>query len=462
MKYFNAALTVVIIIAAACFQVRAEGENKGISFNEYIKTVTGTLPALKKNRLQVDRAKNSLDGAYSSGDVNITGSGSWSSAEDYTTSGRVTDYQFKAGASKKITQTGTTIEAGVGHDTINTEGYGTKYYPSVYVKFSQSVLKNSFGVIDRYSVNNASMKLEIEKLRQAESDKTTLNYYKKLYFSWIEITERLELLNASIKYAFMIEADTDKKYRSGLTGIEDLYNARALVTQYRIQYESLLSERSAVEAEMEVFLGNTASPDRGEFNKMYTEVKTIGYNTVPFVRTQNAEIFRLTKNNLVYAGEVKNNSLLPELNIVAQYTRKSAKDEFSASFTGLGESDYYVGFTASYPLLNTEAESAVRESEIAIEEINAEYEISENAYRTDIEKLVREQDSIKKMIAFSETRINSLEARYATVYKKYKQGNQSLQVVIDALQDITTEKTALFRYKSNLIQGYIDYSDLTR
>ena len=456
----------IIILVSAGVQLMAEEANKSITYSEYIKVVTSALPELKKNRLQVDRARNNLDGAYSSGDVNLTADGSWSSTDNYssslyTGSQDVTEYSLSAGVSKKFTATGTTVETGIGHDTISTEGYGTRYYPSVYIKFSQSVLKNSFGLIDRYAVNNAVMQLEIEKIKQAENDKTALNYYKKLYFSWIEITERLELLNDSIKYAAVIEADTEKKYRSGLAGVEDLYNARALVAQYRINYEELVSVQADIEAEIDILLGRGFSPAKEDFVLMYTEVISAEYNAVPFAVTQNAEIYRLTKNNLIYTRDVNKNSLLPELTIIGQYTIKSSEDEFTP-YTGLDESDYYIGFSASYPLFNTDAESTVRESEIAIEEINAEYEISVNTYKGNLEKLIRENEGTRKKIALSESRIKLLEARYNTVYRKYRQGNMSLQEVIDALQDITNEKTVLYQYKSSLIQCYIDYSDLTK
>jgi len=470
MRRFFSVLRVCVTLLCVCTGLHAEDidkNNRSITYADYMKAVTETLPDLTRNRLQVQRAENSLDGAYSAGDVRVTAEGSWSNSDSYssqyTGSGAedVTEYSLSAGIAKKFTSTGTTLEAGIGHDTIRADSYGTRYYPSIYLKFSQSILKNSFGLIDRYAVNDAAMKLEIEKIKQAESDKTTLNYYSKLYFTWIENSGRLELLRDSISYAEIIESDTEKKYKAGLAGIDDLYNARAVVNQYRINYQKLLSTKESIEAEIRIIIGDGFVPVRSDFDAMYDEARESAYGSVPFSRTQGAEVYRLTKNNLVYTLDVGRNRLLPELDIVGQYTRKSQDDEFSG-FTALDESDYYIGFSASYPLFNTEAESSLKGAEIAIEEINAEYKISENAYNGSLEKLVIEKDGLKRMIELSESRIKLLDARYNTVYKKYRQGNMSLQQVIDALQDITNEKTVLFQYKSSLIQGYLDYTDLTR
>ncbi len=449
-------------------QLAAREAGKVITYEEYLKAVTDSLPEIRKNRLQVEKAQNTLDGSYSKGDVNLVGSGTYSSSDEYNTNmysdtRRVTEYSFSAGVSKKFTGSGTTLEAGAGHDTITTEGYGTRYYPSVYIKFSQSVLKNTFGVIDRYAEKNAEMKLEIEKIRQAQSDRDALNYYKKLYFTWIELVERIELMRKSINYATEIQSDTEKKYKSGLAGIEDIYSARAIVSQYGIRYESLISELSEVEAEIRVLLnGDDIAPAHGEFEKMYAMSIESEFNDIPFVNTCNAEIYRLTKNSLAYTLDVNRNLLLPQLDIVGQYTRKSANEDFSGAYSSLDETEYYIGFTVSYPLWNTEADSTVREAELAVDEINAEYAITENAYRTNTGKLAASRQSLKKIIELSELRLKSLEAKYKTVYTKYRQGNLQLQQVIDALQDITDEKISLLLYKSSLIQNYIDYIDLTR
>jgi outer membrane protein TolC len=135
--------------------------------------------------------------------------------------------------------------------------------------------------------------------------------------------------------------------------------------------------------------------------------------------------------------------------------------DLPGSWSGLDDSDYYIGFTASYPLWNTGESGALKETELAIDEINAEYAISENAYKTDIEKLKKSRDAVMRMISLTEERIRLLQAKYDAVYRKYRQGNSQIQQVIDSLQDITEEKTKLIKYKNTLIQYHIDYTDLT-
>lgn len=441
--------------------LQAEND-KTVSYSSYLKIIEDKLPDLQKNRLQVDRAKNNFEGAYGPDDINIAVGGSWSSSDSYSDIYKTTskNSMFNTGISKKMSQTGTTFETGVSYETATSDSV-TKYSPSLYVRFSQSVLKNSFGLIDRYAARDARMKLDIQKLKQKESDKTSLNYYRKLYFTWIEINRRIGLVENSLNYAVVIQKDILKKFTAGLAGIEDVYNAKALVDQYRIRLQEIIEQRESVEAVFNLFLGKDLYPDAKEFVFMYKDADKHDYILVSFEKTQNAEIYRLTKINYAYSKKVNENRLLPELNITGRYTRKSSEESPSFHLYNLDGSDYYIGFTASYPLWNTEAKSAVEESDIAIREINVEYDILRDSYNSSLDKLVNKQRSLKKIIQITESRIKSLEARYNAVYKKYRYGNQSLQQVIDALQDITGEKNNLLLYQSILIQGNIDYIDLT-
>ncbi|HQO39002.1 MAG TPA: TolC family protein [Spirochaetota bacterium] len=456
------------VFAAVLLQpaLNAQDVKRKLTYNEYMKAVTEKLPELKRNRLQVLKAENNLKSADSSSDINITAGGSYSSSDEYSSmqyghTNRVTGYSLNAGVSKRFTATGTTLEAGVEHDFRNTESFGNSHYPSVYLQFSQSVLKNSFGVVDRYAVNNATMQLEIEKLKQAESDKTTLNYYKKLYFSWIETAARIELMKESVGYASAIEADTARKYRSGLVPEEDLLNARAAVSQYKISYEELLSVMAGIEAELAVLFEAGTAPESEELDARYGEVSAAGYGEIPFSGTRSAAIYRLARSRLEYTKGVGENRLLPQLDITGRYTRKAMDSEFPGSWSGLDDSDYYIGFTASYPLWNTGESGALKETELAIDEINTEYDVSENSYRKEVEKLKKSRDSVSRMIKLAEERIRLLQSRYDSVSRKYRQGNYQIQQVIDALRDITEEKTRLIRYKNTLIQYHIDYTDLT-
>lgn len=440
-----------------------------ISYKNFIERVKLQLPELRKNRLQVEKAKNTLYGAGSDGDFYLTGESGYTKT-DVLSQGSSTekkDYSSKLGVTKKITQTGTEITTGAAYNRTeySSDSSSAYHYPSLYVKFSQSLLKNAFGTVDRYAVNNAKMLYEIEKLRETESNKTDINYYKKLYFSWIEYREELKMINNSIDTSKKLAESIKNRFRSGLVNSADLYSSAAVVLKYQIAYEELQTEMNAMETELSIFFNDISSgnkvPDDAEFQEFYTSSSASPYLPVTFDRTTNAGIYRLTKENLKYTADVSENKLLPQLDLVAEYTKKSEDTAFIKSAENLNSTDYYLGFSFSYPLQNIENRSKLQETKLTIEEINSEYSISENSYQKSLNSIISRYKDFLRLSALREKRINTLEEKYRFELQKYQQSQLDLETLINTSIDITNERISLVQLKKKMIENYIDFTDLT-
>jgi len=346
-------IAVIVMFILLIVSVNAESREKNdtaekITYREFIDRVILVLPELKKNKIQVEKAKNTLYGAGSAEDINLTAESGYSKTEE-SSKGIYTekkDFSSKVGLSKKIAQTGSTIDVGASY---NRTEYGTGSepysFPSLYVKFNQSLLKNTFGIVDRYAVNNAKMQYEIAKLKEVETNKTDLNYYKKLYFNWIEYREKLKMLKVSINTAIKLSENIKGKYKSGLVNIADLHGSDAFVLKYRIAYEEIKTDMNIMETELSIFFDEKIKvPEDKEFSEFYSNAASTEYNQVEFNNTTNAEIFRITKKNLRYTYEVSENKLLPQLDLVLQYAKTSQDESFSKAVQNMNSSEYYMGF----------------------------------------------------------------------------------------------------------------------
>ena len=445
-----------------------------MSYEEYISVITKKLPELRKNRLQVDRAENTRDAAGTITDTQLEGSGTYSKNTQYSTnpyaaSGSTRNYSANLGLSRRIIQSGTTLNAGLGYNQnqydaeINGYRVDDTYRPSYYVGFSQSVMKNAFGVVDRFSKNDAEMKLAIQKLQQQESDKTSLNAYRKLYFMWIEYAETLELLKDSIRNAKALYSEVQRKFRTGLSDNDDVLNAADTVLQHQISYQNTRAAYNAVEKQLRIFFDITKfRPDAGEFERYYKESSTSEHGQVKFEKTRNAEIYRLTKKNYTYSRNVAENKLLPELNIVGQYTRQSQDQRFSDAVREMDDSDYYIGFTVTYPIGNTESRTNVRESELAVMEVNHEFDITRNEFQKSLQNIIQYAGGLKEIISLTEQRIRVLESKYRTEQAKYRQARLDLNYLITTANNVTSSKMSLLGYKRQMIQYHIDYLDLVQ
>jgi len=199
-----------------------------ITFESYLGKIREHLPELRKNRIAVERARNARLAADAGFDAMVEGSGAWNktwrySNNPFSRTGYENNYTANLGVSKKIAPTGTTLSAGASYTRFSSEiDYGSFvlpeafHYPSYYAGFTQSLLNNAFGIIDRFAANDAEMKTAIEKLRAENAEKSDLNRYRKLYFDWIEYAARLDLLKKSIVNAEALRDRVASKFRLGL------------------------------------------------------------------------------------------------------------------------------------------------------------------------------------------------------------------------------------------------------
>jgi len=468
-RTFTAALILMLFTAVNSIAGENTKSAEKISYKQFIESVKQQLPELKKNRIQVEKAKNTLYGAGSSRDIYLSGESGYGKSDILSngTSTEKKDYSSKVALTKRIAQTGTEISAGAAYSRTEYETAGATAYssPSVYVKFSQSLLQNAFGTIDRFAVNNAKMLYEIEKLRETESNKSDMNYYRKLYFTWIGYREELKMINSSINTAIKLADSIKNRYRSGMVNSADLYSSAAVVLKYQIAYEELKTEMNAMESELNIFLSEineeSRVPDDGEFFSYYETSLKSKYTPVNFDSTSNAEIFRLTKNNLKYTANVSENRLLPQFDILGEYTRKTEGETFAKSAGKMNSSDYYMGFAFSYPLQNTENKSSLEDTKLAIEEINSEYSISQNSYKKSLESIESRYKNSQRLVNLREKRIETLESKYRFEHQKYQQAQLDLETLINTSIEITNEKISLVRLKKQMIENYIDYVDLT-
>ncbi|MCL1832900.1 MAG: TolC family protein [Leptospirales bacterium] len=459
-------LLFIVIFSAAAGNTQQNSKSEIISYKQYIDAVNQQLPEIRKNRLQVEKAKNTLYGAGSGEDFYLSGEAGYAKSDVFdqrqgdTTERK--DYSARLGVTRKIAATGTTVNAGAAYN--KTEIYNsTLYYPSVYIKFNQALLNNAFGKIDRFAVNNARFGYEIEKLREKENNKAEINYYKKLYFTWILYKEELKMIEGSISAAKKLADNIRNRYKSGMVNSADYYNSTSFVLNYEITFEELSRSMNVIEAELNAILGDIKErnriPDNNEFHLLYANSSSAAYSYIAFERTRNAEIFRLTKESFKYTAEVADNQLLPQLDLVAEYARKTENPTIRSG--DINATDYYLGLAFSYPLGNTDSRSRLESAKIAVEEINSEYAISKNSYQKSLDSILSQYNDASRILSLREKRVEALEQKYKFDSQRYHQSQIDLDLLLNTTIDITNERITMLQLKKQLIDNYIDYSDIT-
>jgi outer membrane protein TolC len=222
---------------------------------------------------------------------------------------------------------------------------------------------------------------------------------------------------------------------------------------------------NVIEAELNTILGDIKGknriPDNNEFHLLYANSENAVYSDIAFERTRNAELFRLTKDSLKYTAEVADNQLLPQLDLVAEYTKKAENNAAVKSVSDMNSTDYYLGLAFSYPLGNTDSRSKFESAKIAIEEINSEYSISKNSYQKSLDSIISQYKDASHILSLRGKRVEALEQKNKFDSQRYQQSQIDLDILLNTTIDITNERITMLQLKKQLIDNYIDYSDIT-
>jgi outer membrane protein len=462
-------LSLFLFLVADSHAADHKDEKKAISYDDYVAAIEKSLPEIRSNELDVASAENSLKSAKSAGDTSITGSGSLFSNKEYYTAndkGNLDGYSYSAGLSKTLVSTGTTVNGTYNYgknrysnfDT-SARNYSTNE-PSVTLKLTQPLLYNFLGRVDRYSENNAKMKLEIARCQLQEDNKSLLNTYRKLYFQWVMYSQYIMNLDEAINNSNILKEQIRRKVASGLADNDDYQGAQYSVLAYenqRREYQSLLKN---IESRLALYIDiSRGLPDMSFFEQYSKKAQAASLPEVGFGNTTSAKIMNLTIKNYAYSKGVYENRLLPQLDVYTGITRKSISESQTC---GMSDSDYTIGFEFRYSLENNSAESALKDVEIQIRSLEYEYRSAENSYRKNILEYIENSDMIISQLGNKEKTLKTLESKLVTEKRKYTQARLNLSYVIDTENSITTEKNNMVSLRYQLIGNYLDYMDITK
>ena len=447
-----------------------------ISYEQFMSIITQKLPQIKINILQVEKAYNDVDKAKSIDDTNLIAKGQYARQKMYTTGKSLYEPDYKqsyygyTGIEHIVASTGTRVSLGLeynsssinGNLTIPPQAYSVdEYRPSITATITQPLLKNAFGIIDRYEKNNATMKLEIQKLQQLQDDQSVLNYYKKLYFNWVLYKQALEIWQDSIANARSLVDSVQRKAKAGLAENDDVQRALSSLLSYQAQYKQYEITYKSLCDELSLYFGRSIAPQIHDMNAMFDSIVSTDYTEVPFEKTRSWLIVKKNMDVMQYSIDVADNSTLPQMNLIVSASRKNYSDTQREAISKLPDTDYSVGIEFSYPLGNHSAEAQRKDYELSLKELERNLLITQNNYYKSLRALVQSLNGYKELIETHNKNLLALISQRQTERKKYEQARLDLQYLINTENSIAMEKLTLLKLQVELINFYIDYKDLT-
>lgn len=505
MKYLYILILGVLFLYS---QEKSYSQNKEvISLEKYLNTINENLPQIKLTSYEVEGSKKNLAKSYSVYDVNFNGSFNGIGKKTYP-DGNQTEIDYSAGfkgegAFNFTLPSGTRLLLGSSYsqtytygtttiqDLQNARGMGmtisgpiiyidprnisereddfvsTVWEPIIKLGISQPLIYNWFGFLDRFAQKDAKNKVEIEKLKKIENDKEILNYYKKLYFLWIQWIEILKYLDKTIEADKKLEAQTLEKVNSNVAEIDELERVRYSLNKYIEQFKTIRGEYQLILNELSLFIDvEKILPSKNEFEDYYIKIKNSQILFVDYEMTTNSKIIEISIENLELNKKAKANHLLPQLNLNGnldikfhQYRKDPRNDsdkevEYDISN---GDIDFIIGLEFKYPIGNIKARNELKEIQISLNELILQDKITKNNYSKLLKNTITNIFSFKEVIEVKIDSIKFLNKRYTVEKNKHKQARLELSTLIETENLITNEEIDLMKKRAGLILFYLDY-----
>ena len=462
------------LIAAGVFcgaSAQTTATKNKLAYQDYLQSIINNLPELQANGVNLLTQENALKKAQSMSDISLTANGSYSLSDQLVQNagpGEYTNAEIKAGVAKKFTQTGTIVGLNGGYSDQGYSGFapqvdGHTYSPFIGVSVKQPLLKNFLGKVDRYTEQDASMKVDVEKIRLIELNKNSLNAYKKLYFEWILTIKKVQNSRASITNSQTQLNQVRRNYQSGVNEEDDYQRSLAALIDYQQQLENNLIILRNIEAYLSIYVDVASlQPIEADFDEYFNASNNGSFGFVEFSDTNYAKMLTMTMDRLLYSKGVFENRTLPDLNVMGAYSRKNLTTDSSKKFSSFSEKDWQIGFEFVYSLENNMSEAELKDVEIQVQSLEYERQIAINNYKKSLSGIMTSVEGTKELLKKKNEYLTALTRQLAAERRKYQQGRLNLSYVIATENLISSTRTAIFTLRYQLIANHIDYTDITQ
>jgi len=333
------------------------------------------------------------------------------------------------------------------------------FVPTLTLEYAQPLLKNAFGVLDRYPLAMAGLEKKITEWSVIEENSHLLANYKKLYMQWVVYDQINNFLLKSYNNAIELQAISQKQKQTGYIDDVDFQNTKMLILEIENELLDVENSYQNLTRQIEHLVGKTnIQPDRSEWNIMNMAIQNESFQNIPFQDTRQSLILNFIKEKLKYSVGALKNSRLPELNILLS----SAMEVYSTnSVAEIGEiviiPAFYFGLQLKYPFGDKEFQSKL----IQYKKSNLEYQWLLKKYSSTYEQEMSEKK--EKLIFYREKIDNrnekgkALLSRYESQYKRFTQGREALSSLVDTRNSMLQTRVEEADMQLRLIFDYFDY-----
>jgi len=443
------------------------------NFEKYLDNIKNKIPEIKLNKVKSEISKNKIYKIKSIDDIFFTLNGTCFNLSDKQVGdegfievdkqGVGVDVQFQ----KKFSFSGTILKFGSSfYDKKYTKNaieiYDNVYEPSFYITFSQPLLYNIFGIIDRYTIEGTNNNYKLAVLKEKFNNESILNYYSKIYFNLMSNYEILSLIEKNIILKTKLYKQVKEKASKGLVDYDDVEKALFLKLKLEEKKSEVKNNIKGILVEISDFTKEINLVNSNDWDIYFSKSTNKKYKFIDFNNTTYGKTLTLSLTNLKLNEKIYKNKKLPELNLsgTIRYENYSPVS-ISDSYAELDKPEFLIGIEFKKAFGDYSKKADLKESTLKVDEGEKLYQIARKNYNNKLKKILNDLEYYKNLYKIKEKNIESLLRRKKIESEKYNTGRLGLSFLIETENSIIQEKIEVLLIKLRLIQLYFDYILIT-
>ena len=426
-----------------------------INLDEFLNQLQQTHPFFEKEKLTAQIEKEEQDSYLGAQDWNIISSTNFAHEEPafaFMEPERTNSFSLTCGIERLFWRTGGRLSSSFSTNYANINpnyGYPDPFYQNqISITYIHPLLKNRNGFLDRLQYDLKQFDIDFSQVQTQENLEKFLTSFAAKFLDWTFLTEQKKIIVERLKLSEEELTRTQRKREANLVDQADVIRAEDVVRIWKQKRVLIESQWNALQAELAVLTQNNEfynfSP---EFNLYEIEEQI----TLEEAEAQLKEDSRLLKvlrirlEQLEYVRKGFEETLKPELSLLAQLNTKNLDEGFGKSLK-MDKPNAVVGLQFSLPLGNRTAKTQITKTNLQISKLKKQIDNLTLTLTSALTNLHIQIKELEEVLKLNQEQIESAKERTKEELKLYNQSRGDLTFVILSRDN---EQNAKLTYAQN-------------
>lgn len=338
-----------------------------------------------------------------------------------------------------------------GWDLSTFTGPTRSHQPKLTLSYSQPLLRNRGGTLDRLAADLQRFNIDITSLQSYENQESFLLQAADRFLQWVLATEQVRISQNRFKLANEHLTQLQEKRKMNIVEEVDLLRGQNEVLSVQADLNQAQADCNGLQAELAILAGDdsllTSQPAFDVYNP----------GTVPALQQPVAQILsesriitalRMAEEQAAVQVKGVRNAARPQLDVVLSASVYDADEQFGDAL-GTDSQDITAGVVYTYPLGNRSASQELKKARLTLKQIVAERESQTVSLESNLRGLLLRMEETAKTIEIRKKQAENARKRTEEERKSYDQGRTDLTYVI---QSRTAEELSALQWVSTSVQ----------